>query len=207
MGYIYKITNDINNKVYIGQTSRSIELRFKEHRESYKQGKTPLYLAMKKYGIEHFHVEEVEETEDLNKREIFWIEYYNSYKNGYNATKGGEGTKLLDYDFIIEEYKKLGSLRAIHEKYGYDPYYISCMLKDKGIEVASSDEIMQKRFGKMVAQYDLKNNYIQTFPSTRAAADSLNKISASNGAASHISDVCKGRRKSAYGYIWKFIEE
>lgn len=57
MAFIYKITNDINQKIYIGMTERTIKERFKEHCQEYKREraeKRPLYSAMKKYGIEHF---------------------------------------------------------------------------------------------------------------------------------------------------------
>ena len=59
MPYIYKITNDINNKIYIGKTLHAIEHRFKEHCKDSKKRqneKRPLYSAMNKYGIEHFHI-------------------------------------------------------------------------------------------------------------------------------------------------------
>lgn len=72
MTFIYKITNDINQKVYIGKTEKSIKERFKEHCRDYKYPryeKRPLYAAMKKYGTEHFHVELVEETDNPEERE------------------------------------------------------------------------------------------------------------------------------------------
>jgi hypothetical protein len=52
-----------------------------------------LYDAINKYGSENFSIEEVEECspEVLNDREVYWIEQYGSFKNGYNATRGGEG--------------------------------------------------------------------------------------------------------------------
>ena len=96
---IYIITNDINDKVYVGKTMHSIEKRFKEHcKDSKKERneKRPLYNAMNKYGIKHFKISLLEEcdSENAEEREIYWIEYYNSYKNGYNATKGGDGKTL-----------------------------------------------------------------------------------------------------------------
>lgn len=51
----------------------------------------PLYQAMKEYGIENFSVETLEETENPEEREKYWIEYFSSFKNGYNATIGGDG--------------------------------------------------------------------------------------------------------------------
>ena len=92
MAYIYKITNDINDKVYVGKTEFSIEKRFKEHcRDAFKERneKRPLYSAIKKYGVEHFHIELVEETDNPNEREIYWIEVLEGYTKGYNATLGG----------------------------------------------------------------------------------------------------------------------
>lgn len=84
MSIIYKITNDINGKVYIGKTEFSIEKRFNEHyRDAYKPSKEkrPLYSAMRKYGINHFHIEVIEEcsSEEVSQRETYWIEYYDSY--------------------------------------------------------------------------------------------------------------------------------
>ena len=66
MAYIYKITNDINQKIYIGKTEFSIEKRFKEHccdAFRKKNEKRLLYAAMRKYGIEHFYIELIEESE------------------------------------------------------------------------------------------------------------------------------------------------
>lgn len=94
MGYIYKITNDINDKVYIGQTKRSIEKRWEEHKRYSLQAdsKTKFYQAIKTIGIEHFHIEKIEEifgVEERNIREIYWIKFYDSFHNGYNSTLGG----------------------------------------------------------------------------------------------------------------------
>ena len=105
MGYIYKITNDINQKSYIGKTEYSIERRFKEHcseSERERSWNRPLYRAMRKYGIEHFSISLIEETDNTAEAEQYWISYFNTYKTGYNATLGGEGTKFYDYDLIAK---------------------------------------------------------------------------------------------------------
>ena len=88
MAYIYKITNDINGKIYIGKTEFSIEKRFNEHcKDAFKprKEKRPLYSAIQKYGVEHFHITLIEETDNPNEREIYWIEKLQSFKYGYNA--------------------------------------------------------------------------------------------------------------------------
>ena len=79
MAYIYRIWNDINNKNYIGKTLNTIEKRWKEHCNDYRKNhceNRPLYKAMNKYGLEHFHIEQVEEcsVDLLSEREIYWIE-------------------------------------------------------------------------------------------------------------------------------------
>lgn len=95
-GYIYIITNSINNKIYIGQTSRTIEARWKQHQNAALRGDNQgivLYNAIRKYGVENFFISMIEETDikNLNDREKYWIKYYNSIvPNGYNVREGGE---------------------------------------------------------------------------------------------------------------------
>lgn len=97
MGYIYKITNRINGKVYIGQTNLpSIQDRFDSHvKKANCHVNRYLYDAMNHYGVDNFSIEEIEhcEKDELDEREIFWIAHYQSNdKNfGYNMTSGGGG--------------------------------------------------------------------------------------------------------------------
>ena len=95
--YIYKITNKINGKCYIGQTT-DYNRRFREHKSlgyDSKEKDKALYLAFKKYGIENFDFEVIEDkTVNYNEREKYWIAYYNAYTNGYNMTEGGDTPPL-----------------------------------------------------------------------------------------------------------------
>lgn len=90
-GIIYKITNIINNKVYIGQTVNTIKQRWNKHCHS--NGCRSLYNAILKYGKENFNIEIIETLpiEELDEREIYWINYYksNNKKFGYNILLGG----------------------------------------------------------------------------------------------------------------------
>ena len=90
-GVIYKITNVINNKVYIGQTVNTIKHRWYQHCN--RKGCTSLYNAILKYGKENFNIEIIETLpiEKLDEREIYWISFYksNTKKFGYNILLGG----------------------------------------------------------------------------------------------------------------------
>lgn len=90
---VYKITNTINGKCYIGKSSRDIEYRLEQHKNNHNS-RPHLQNAIKKYGINNFIFEIIEvcnTEEDCIIRERYWIEYYDSMNNGYNYTTGGEG--------------------------------------------------------------------------------------------------------------------
>ena len=94
---IYKITNLINGKVYIGQSIHS-ERRWAEHKQKAKHGKekSAIHLAIEKYGEENFSFEILKWSENYNKEEIDMIKEYNSLiPNGYNITEGGENCCVL----------------------------------------------------------------------------------------------------------------
>lgn len=115
---IYKITNNVNNKVYIGQ-SVNIASRWKEHlckpfNPNDSSYNSYFYKAIRKYGIENFSFSIVEQCEknELNDKEQYWIRFYQScdHNFGYNLTSGGEGLsscgKYLDQQ-SVDEIKQL----------------------------------------------------------------------------------------------------
>lgn len=95
---IYKIVNDVNNKVYIGQTTRSLSARKSQHLRSIYRLDSHLYRAMRKYGVEHFKFEticEASNIDDLNRLETYYIKKYNSVNNGYNMGYGGNNNVMF----------------------------------------------------------------------------------------------------------------
>ena len=211
MPYIYKITNKINNKIYIGKTTSTVEKRWREHCDDYQRESCknrPLYSAMRKYGVENFVIEIVEECSDtvLNEREVFWIENYGSFKYGYNATKGGDGKAYLDYDVVVATYNELGSITETSERLGIDRGHIRTILRARKVQIHTAQEVNRAKHGIPVSQYDLNGNYIKTFPSIKNAVTELGilKSPKDRGCISHIGDVCRNKRKTAYGYIWKY---
>lgn len=105
MGLIYMYRNKLNDKKYIGQTSRSLNARHWQHLHS------DYYIdrALKKYGVENFELIILEDNipnEQLNEKEMYYIEKYDSYINGYNLTIGGLGTRKIT-DKTVKEIKEL----------------------------------------------------------------------------------------------------
>ena len=204
MGYIYKIINDINNKVYIGQTTYTLEERWKHHLWDIKRYPTyKLYRAMKKYGIEHFNIILIEECpdEELNYREIYWIGRYNSYKKGYNSTLGGEGVQKYNHEEILNLWKDGYPLIYIANKYGAHPDVVGKIIRSFGV---TKQEIYHRGAGnnrKIIAQYNKEGKLIKIYPSGAEAARQTGNAQA------NISKCCLGKTKTCGGYIWKYIDD
>lgn len=128
IGYIYKISNTVNNKLYIGQTVKNIHTRFREHIRSARTNTNQTMIipkAIKKYGEDKFSISELEKIianskeelyNKLNEKEIFYISLYNTVRpNGYNVTSGGNNSDNLcipidQYDLngeLINSYKSI----------------------------------------------------------------------------------------------------
>lgn len=221
MSKIYKITNDINNKVYIGKTEGSLARRFAEHcKDSQKreEEQRPLYSAMRKYGVEHFSIELIEECdiEIVSMREQYWIGFYKGYTDGYNATLGGDGKAYINREEILDLWSSGKSLKEIVEIVKHDTGWVSQILQSNGVDKTEISKRSQKHWGnrapKEVLMLDKNTNEVlRTFESTREAAryliskDSLNAKSES-GYSSHISEVCNGKRKTCQGYKWRYAD-
>lgn len=205
MAYIYKITNCINQKSYIGKTMNTIEERFKEHqRDSHKEKNEnrPLYSAFNKYRIENFSIEELEKcsADVASEREKYWIEKYGTFKCGYNATTGGDGKPYIDYDLVVKTYNKLQSQIEVARILNIHEDSVHNILKEKQIEILTSSEVNKIKKSKEVGQFDLNDNLINVFPSINEASRKV-KGSLKGG----ISNVCNGKRKTHNGFKWKFI--
>lgn len=131
LGKIYLIFNDVNDKVYVGHTIQSLNKRFNGHCCYSKTDRSVnMYIkrAIHKYGRDKFHIKLIEECpiKELSKREKYWINYYDSYNNGYNLTLGGQDSnyfslhKLEDsidikkFEEYILEFKPLAIEVASH---------------------------------------------------------------------------------------------
>lgn len=244
VGIIYGWYCTVTDKWYIGQTVNP-EGRFNCHidRAINKKDKTYFYNSIRKYGLENFVYCVLEENvlrENLNMREMDWIEYYDSFYCGYNMTAGGNQT-IFSEEFkrkISESHKGLiGEKNPFHGKHhseetrkklseshkGKPGYWTNKHLSEETKKKLSEShkgdhgywtnkhlpEEIRKRISeshkgktspnrKKVSQYDLNGNYIQTFNSLKEAQEKTNI------AKSSICTVCKGLRKQAGGFIWKY---
>lgn len=122
--WIYKITNIQNNKVYIGQTIRPIKQRINRHFNDALNNilDTHFARAIRKYGKENFIIEEIDtaQTQDeLNRKEQYWIQYYNSVLDGYNETDAISKCGGNTYQSKTKEEIKIITNKIRQTKLGY----------------------------------------------------------------------------------------
>lgn len=214
MAYVYKITNDINEKVYIGLTFSTIQERWRTHlhdKNATCAKNRPLYRAMNKYGVEHFHIEEIEKCDAsiVNERETYWINFYDSYHTGYNATFGGEGRVEYNDEELYQLYLSGMTLRDIAKEKKCDVGTVSRYIRSKGIDTNKEHEQRHRElYGKKCR--GIKDENILEFNTMMDAARYVSEqklsVDTISGIQTHIGQVCNGKRKTAYGYRWEFIK-
>lgn len=186
---VYKITNKINSKVYVGITVQGYKNRWIKHcSDAIRDSSFPLHSAIRKYGIDNFQIEIVEvckTLEELKDREKCWIKELQSrnFQNGYNVTDGGDGTFGRHHS---EETKNKIRQKAIGRK-----------VSEETREVFRNSSTRSKE----ILMYSISKEYIKTFRSTREASREI-KVAATN-----ISKCARGIYKTSGGYIWKYKDE
>lgn len=209
MKTIYKITNIINNKSYIGQTSKNIFDRWKTHIYDSKRDKCKhrlLYSDINKYGENNFQIIEIEKCSDKEAfdREIYWINYYNTFYNGYNNTYGGSGKHYIDHEQVCNLYSIYKNCHDVSKILNISIDSVYKILTNYNINILPSQTINKDKYSKAINMYDLNGNFLKSFYSISDAAKFLNINFNIINADSHIRDCANNKRKSAYGYKWKF---
>lgn len=213
MNIIYVITNDINNKQYVGKTHNSIEKRFKQHVSDSKRKrceKRPLYDAMNKYGIEHFHIKELEHcpANEAAEREMYWIEKLDTYHYGYNATLGGDSKHYYNYKEIANKYLELQNLKETAKYFDCDTDTVRVACCEYNIDILSSAEVTRNKSKNVLMLPEGK-----IFNSTGEAAKYLfeNNLTDKNkyleSVQRSILRVCQHERGTAYGHKWEYVED
>ena len=221
---IYKITNLISGHCYIGQ-SKNIGSRMRSHLSStYNPNRSdydyPIHVAIRKYGEENFNVEilAICSYQELNKLEHEFVTKFNSKVDGYNQTRGGyQSIRLIKLtEDGVAEIKRLLKESYLTYKEIATMYNVNidsikrindgrmwCTKNDVyPIRPTKLTELIKSYTGTYVCQYNkLTNNIINEYTSTLSAEKFLNIPGAKN----HILGCIQGKRKTAYGYIWKRV--
>lgn len=191
--FIYRIYNVDTNESYVGQTDKTIDYRFKEHiREAKrslrgeKRDFSFFHRALLYYGIDHFKIEMLEETskELGDEREMYWIDYYDSYYNGYNSTKGGQSRPLSELQM------------EANNKWKEKPQKMN--IQDV-INAGLYNPIGNTNAGKKVGQFNLNGDLIKTYSAASVASRELG-ISATG-----IRRTCNKKQEKCGGFIWRWL--
>jgi len=213
MAYIYIITNIINNKQYVGKTSKDIQRRFNEHISKSKDENNiqPLYRAIRKYGIENFSLELLEECslEESSEKEKGWIESKKTFHLGYNATRGGDSRNLYDYKQIANYYQKTQNQRETAKFFNCDYSVVRSACEEFSLSILSPQESSKLITKKSVEMLTLQNIPLQQFDCMMDAAKWVKENNLSIGKETsivgHIAKVCKEKRKTAYQHKWRYV--
>lgn len=144
MFYIYKITNQINGKSYIGFTDNPKE-RWSGHRTSSLSVRRPLYEAMRKYGRDNFSFEVIYSHSDKKQAllmEARYIAEHNTYNKGYNLTKGGEHISDKNRKITIERMTNNNPMKVLRTNRGsFTPGHRRTKWSPEQIEKARQSKI------------------------------------------------------------------
>lgn len=213
--YIYLVKNQQNKIVYIGQQIGTKPIN------EYKGSGLLLNRAYKKYGENYFKREIIEycKVDELNDKEKLYIKQYNTkFPHGYNLTDGGDGMKGYQYNDnqkqniskakIGQKYPKEHGDKIRQAKLGKkrDQETINKIIQTKASKhnIQSNLDLKgqyKSNSQKSILQCNLQGNIINEYHSAQEAGRCLNKSGNS------IADCASGRQKTAYGYIWKYIEK
>ena len=186
---VYKHTNKINGKVYIGITSRTPEERWKNGNGYYNMH---FGRAIKKYGWNSFTHEIMARElskEDACEMEKALIKKYKSAvpEYGYNETDGGDGGGMIRKHHTEETKEKIRQARI---RDGFS--------ESHRMHISEAKQGVKHHMAKKAYQYSKDGEFIKEWDYMSLAAKEL-KINKAN-----IAEVCNGHRKTAGGYIWKY---
>lgn len=203
---IYKATNKVNGKIYIGQTVRTLEERLAEHK---RNRKSLLGAALKKYGEGRFSFEVVDTAssiESLNEKEKYWIGFYDcKTPNGYNQCDGGGNTigyhhsdSSKDKMRVAKENAFCGTGNPFYGRKHSDEAKLKMSQSRKGRTLTNE---WKAKIGKGLQKRVINLDTGEVFESVKDAAERYGLQ------ATHITRVCKGKRKTTGGFRWSHYDE
>ena len=204
---IYKITNNINGKIYVGQTCRSLEDRMAEH---VRHSTIVVDKAIQKYGADNFTVERIDvacDIDELNQKEQFWIQHYDCMvPNGYNQCVGGDNT--VGFHHRSESRQRMSNKKKSQYMGEGNPFFgkrhsdvSRKKMSDarKGLAHLTDEQVRNLR----MSHHTVKVRNVETgevFSSVKEAATAYDLKD------THITRVCKGKRKTTGGFHWCYEE-
>lgn len=218
IGYVYITTNERNGTVYIGKRQKP---RFER---CYKGSGKRLKLAFEKYGRESFStaiLEECDTTEDLCEAEKKWIRHYK--ENGfrlYNIAEGGKGGNNVLWAELPQTRREeineknraahLGERNPFYGKRHSEEMRKKARERLLGKSLPNEHSLAikngKREHLKPICQIDKTNGKIVKVWGNWAEAGESFSAEHGRTAYAHISECCKGTRKSAFGFIWRFAE-
>ena len=217
---IYKIQNKINHKIYIGQ-SINIQRRFNQHKN--KKDNFYIHKAIQKEGVQNFIFSIIEKCDStqLNKKEKYWIQFYDSLTpKGYNMIQGGTNGAGIANGKAVEQYSLQGELIQIY--YSAQEASRQTGVQSSNITYCCNNHPRYKHAGGYLWKFQnsdkkiipIKENIhstkrktiiqIETGKSFPSAMEAERQTKINHR---HISEVCNGQRKTAGGYTWRYAEK
>lgn len=216
-GLIYKITNLVNGKIYIGQTTQTKKprKRWNDHRRAARTGHHDngcyLYNAIRKHGDDNFMFETIDvaySKEELDKKEIELIESFQSRIYGYNIALGGSGRghvaeetkrKISNGNKGLKRTSEMRKRQSEMVKLRYaDPANHPMYGKKQSPEHYQKTLNLIHKMRKPVIQFDNSGTIIKMYESLTMAANALDLFP------EQIKRCCAGKQRRAGGYLWKF---
>lgn len=207
---IYKATNLINGKVYIGQTTKTLEERMKRHKQDSKKYDTYFYRAINKYGWNNFIWEiihdNINDEDELDRLEEYYISLYQSFDNkekGYNTQSGGKHFKITKEERQKRRLRALGIKNPMFGKPG--------TWKGKSFSLEHKKKISESLKGKAKPYFKGENNpsakriiNISTGEVFGCIKDAANKYNISTNA---LFNNLSKKTKSCCGCVWEYYDE
>jgi len=218
---IYKSTNKITEKIYIGQTTHTLDKRIKNHiKESKIESNRPFMTSIKNYGIGNFVFEIIDSADNLNElndKEIYWIDFYNSVSpNGYNVTGGGQGKKMISTNELSRRISKgLQNSEKWQKTKNSEEYKKKFLCRNKGKKFTPKhkEKIWEKnkerilKFNKSTSKewivVDKENNIIRM----TGKEEYFEKLGMDTGDVSKMSKILsQGKNRKRYNGYYCFID-
>ena len=198
---IYKITNRLNNKIFIGK-STDLKKSWEQHRKLQGSSNILIDKEMALYGSDKFDFSIIEECEDslLKEKEAFYINFYGTMKNGYNAARSSTNSYIKSKDATKSRTRIGDGLKKHTERMKVDPQYRAQMIQKykNNRPNAISVDMIDKNSEEIVMTFSKIMD---------GAAWVRDNTSYKKADYATINKICKGQGKTAYGYKWRYTRD